>query len=163
MSVEAASRGPRVAGSARPGRLGIHVTIPPFSLFSAISELLVTAGVLYVIRRNWTRRHFPLSLFLTVALFEALVNVMYMATRSAQAASGAQPLAPGMRLFFAAHGMLSLLAYLVFVILGVFAYQDQQQGRYFFRDRPAMTWSFIVAWLVSVISGEVLFVLRYLA
>ena len=138
------------------------MSIPPFSIFSAVSELFVTAGVLFVIRRNWTRRLFPFALFLTVALFEALVNVMYMAGRASQAATGSQPLPPGMRLMFAAHGMLSLLAYLVFVVLGVFAYQDQKQGRYFFPERRALTWSFLVVWLASVGSGEALFAARYL-
>ena len=136
--------------------------IPPFSIFSAVSELFVTAGVFYIIRRNWTGRTFALPLFLAVALFEALVNVMYMAHRSAQAASGVQPLAASLRLFFALHGMLSLLAYLVFVILGVLAYQEQRNGRFWFRDRPGVAWTFIVVWLVSVASGEVLFAVRYL-
>ena len=139
------------------------MTIPPFSIFSAISELFVTAGVFFIIRRNWTRRTFPLGIFLAVALFEALVNVMYMANRAAQAAAGgAGTIAPAMKIFFAAHGMLSLLAYLVFVILGVFAYQDQKDGRFWFRDRPALTWIFLVVWTISIVSGETLFVMRYL-
>jgi uncharacterized membrane protein YozB (DUF420 family) len=136
--------------------------IPAFSIFSALSELVVTAGVLYIIRRNWTGRTFALWVFLAVALFEALVNVMYMAHRSAQVATAAEPIPPGLRLFFALHGMLSLLAYLVFVILGVLAYQEQRSGRFWFRDRPAVTWTFVVVWLVSVISGEVIFTVRYL-
>ena len=136
--------------------------IPAFSIFSAVSEILVTAGVLFIMRRNWTRRTFSLAAFLAVALFEACVNVLYMASRAAEAAGGAHPIAGGMRLFFALHGLLSLLAYLAFVILGVFAYQDQRAGRFFFRDRPALTASFLVVWLVSVTSGEVLFALRYL-
>src|SRR5262249_3648967 len=114
-------------------------------------------------RRNWTRRAFSLALFLAVALFEAFVNVMYMSTRAAQASTGAEHLSTSLKLFFAAHGMVSLLAYLVFVILGVLAWQDQRQGRFFFRDHPAMTWTFLVVWIVSVGSGEVLFVIRYLA
>src|SRR5947207_44090 len=136
--------------------------IPPFSIFSAVSELFVTAGVLYIIRRNWTRRTFALSVFLSVALFEALVNVLYMANRAAEASSGAHAsVAPGLRIFFAAHGLLSLLAYLVFVILGVFAYQDQKAGRFYFRDRPVLTWIFVAVWTVSVVSGETIFALRY--
>jgi len=135
--------------------------VPAFSVFSAISELFVTAGVFWVVRRNWTRRKFPLGLFLTVALFEAFVNVMYMASRSAAAASGSS-VAPNLRIFFALHGMLSLLAYLVFVILGVLAYQDQREDRYWFRERPGITWTFLVVWIISVGSGEVLFVTRYL-
>lgn len=135
---------------------------PPFSIFSAVSELFVTAGVFYIIRRNWTRRTFPLSVFLGVALFEALVNVLYMAHRASQAAAGVHDIAPGMKVFFAAHGILSLLAYLVFVVLGVFAWQEQRAGRFFFRDRPTLTWIFLVVWTVSIVSGETIFVLRYL-
>ena len=136
--------------------------IPPFSIFSAVSELFVTAGVLYVVRRNWTRRTFPLWLFLAVALFEALVNVTYMATRTARAAGGHDEIGAGMRLFFAAHGMLSLLAYLWFVVLGVMAWVSQQGGKFWFRDHPAHTVAFLVAWTISIVSGEAIFVTRYL-
>ena len=137
--------------------------IPPFSLFSAVSELFVTAGVLYVVFTNWNRRRFPLGVFLAVALFEALVNVAYMATRASRASSGADTISTGMKIMFAAHGMLSLLAFLVFVVLAVYAWMDQRGGRWFFRERPALTWAFLVLWIVSVGSGETLFVLRYLA
>ena len=138
--------------------------IPPFSIFSAISELFVTAGVVYVIRRNWTRRPFPFALFLTVALFEALVNVMYMANRSAAAAApdAAHAISTGMKIFYASHGLLSLVAYLVFVVLGTLAHQEQRAGRWFFRDHPMLTRVFLVMWTISIVSGEVIFVLRYL-
>ena len=138
--------------------------IPPFSIFSAVSELFVTAGVLYVVRRNWTRRAFPFPLFLGVSLFEALVNVMYMANR-ASAATGpgaTEVLSTGMKLAYAGHGLLSLLAYLIFVVLGTLAYQEQKAGRWFFRERPGLTWSFLVLWTVSIGSGEAIFALRYL-
>jgi hypothetical protein len=118
--------------------------------------------VFWIIRRNWTRRPFPLGAFLAVALFEALVNVLYMAHRAAAAAANLEPVSRGMKLAFAAHGMLSLLAYLAFVVLGVMAWQDQKASRWFFRDHPALTWTFLVVWLVSIGSGEALFVARYL-
>lgn len=138
--------------------------VPAFSIFSAVSELFVTAGVLFVVRRNWTRRTFPLPLFLAVSLFEGLVNVMYMASRSAEAGPGhaASALPVAMKLGFALHGILSLLAYVVFVVLGVLAHQEQARGRWWFRERPAATWGFLVLWVISIGSGEVLFALRYL-
>jgi hypothetical protein len=138
------------------------LTIPPFSIFSAVSELFVTAAVFYMVRLNWTRRPFPLPLFIAVALFEAFVNVVYMAKRSSHAATGVDVISPTMKLLFAGHGILSLFAFLWFVVLAVFAWQDQRAGRYFFRDRPVLTWAFLAVWFVSVGSGEVLFVLRYL-
>ena len=42
------------------------------------------------------------------------------------------------------------------------AYQEFKAGRYFFRERPGLTWTFIVVWFISVGSGETLFALRYL-
>jgi hypothetical protein len=139
------------------------MNVPPLSIFSAVSELFVTAGVLYVVWANWNRRRFRGLLFLLLALFEALVNVLYMATRAASASSGSEVVSTGMKIFFAAHGMLSLLAYIGFVILGVFAYQEQKVGRWFFRERPVLTWIFLVVWVVSIGSGEVIFALRYLS
>ena len=138
------------------------MAIPAFSLFSAISELFVTAAVFYVVYRNWTRRPVPLPLFIAVALFEAMVNVAYMATRASRASAGADTLSPTMKIMFAAHGMLSLLAFLIFVVLAVYAWLDQRGGRWFFRERPALTWAFLILWTVSIGSGEVLFALRYL-
>jgi hypothetical protein len=138
------------------------MNVPAFSVFSAISELFVTAGVLYVVWANWNRRRFPGLLFLALALFEALVNVLYMANRAASASTGHTPLSTGMKIFFAAHGMLSLLAYIAFVILGALAFQEQKVGRWFFRDHPVWTTVFLVVWVVSIGSGEVIFILRYL-
>ena len=138
------------------------MNIPPFSIFSAVSELFVTAGVIYVIRRNWTQRPFPLVVFLAVALFEAFVNVLYMATRSARAAANVDQVSTVMKLAFAGHGLLSLLAFLAFVVLGVIAWQEQRAGRYFFREHPVVTWVFAVAWTISIVSGEALFVFHYL-
>lgn len=136
--------------------------IPAFSIFSAISELFVTAGVLWIIRRNWTRRPFPVSVLLVVALFEALVNVMYMANRASHVATGRDPLSTPMKLFYAGHGMLSLVAYVAFVILALLAWQEQRAGRWFFREHPGLTWTFVLLWLISIGTGEAIFVLRYL-
>ena len=138
-------------------------TPPLFSIFSAVSELFVTAGVLIVVRRNWNRQPFPFALFITVSLFEALVNVMYMATRSANAAAAnaTEVLTTGMKLAYAGHGLLSLVAYLVFVVLGTLAYQESKAGRWFFRERPGLMWAFLVLWTISIGSGEVIFALRY--
>ena len=136
--------------------------IPPFSLFSAVSELFVTAGVVFVVKRNWDRKPFPFGVFLTVALFEAFVNVFYMAHRASQAASGRDSLSPALKLGFALHGMLSLLAYLVFVVLAVLAYQEQKSGRFLFREHVTVTVTFLVIWVVSIGSGEVMFAVRYL-
>lgn len=141
-----------------------RVDIPPFSIFSAISELFVTAGVLYVVRRNWTRRPFPFGLFLGAVLFEGLVNVLYMANRAAAATGphATEVLSSAMKIFYATHGLLSLLAYLLFVVLGTIAHQEQKAGRWFFAEHPKLTWAFLALWTVSIGTGEAIFVVRYL-
>ena len=146
------------------GGYGAGVDIPPFSIFSAVSELFVTAGVLYVVHRNWTRRTFPFGLFLGAALFEGLVNVTYMASRSAAATGphATEVLSTAMKLGYATHGLLSLVAYLLFVVLGTIAHQEQKAGRWFFPEHPRLTWSFLALWMVSIGSGEAIFVTRYL-
>jgi cellulose synthase/poly-beta-1,6-N-acetylglucosamine synthase-like glycosyltransferase len=58
--------------------------------------------------------------------------------------------------------MLSLLAYLWFVVLGVTAWVNQQADKFWFRDHPVHTWAFLLVWAISIGSGEVMFVLRYL-
>jgi len=138
------------------------MNVPPFSIFSAVSELFVTAGVLYVVWANWNHRLFSGLLFLGLALFEAVVNVLYMATRAARASTGAEVVPDSLKVFFAAHGILSLLAYVGFVILGVFAFQEQKAGRWFFPEHRKLTALFLVVWVVSIGSGEVIFALRYL-
>jgi len=44
----------------------------------------------------------------------------------------------------------------------VFAYQDQKENRFWFRDRPRLTWTFLVVWTISIVSGEAIFVAHYL-
>jgi hypothetical protein len=85
-----------------------------------------------------------------------------MATRASRASAGADTISTPMKIMFAAHGMLSLLAFLIFVVLAVYAWMDQRAGRWFFRERPALMWAFLILWTVSIGSGEVLFALRYL-
>lgn len=142
--------------------------IPAFSLFVAVGELFVTAAIVTVVWRNLRRRSFPLPLFVAVSVFEGVVNMAYMIlkTRAAEAAT-AVPVAvatvsPTMRVGFAAHGALSVLAYVAFVILGVVAYRQQKSGRFFFAEHPRMTAAFLTAWAISIVSGEAIFAARYL-
>jgi uncharacterized membrane protein YozB (DUF420 family) len=63
---------------------------------------------------------------------------------------------------FAAHGMLSILAYVLFVVLGILAWRAQKGGRWFFPEHPVLTRFFVSVWTVSVVSGEAIFAQRYL-
>lgn len=135
--------------------------IPAFSIFSAISELAVTAVVLYVIVGNLRGRPFNWKLLGAVLIFEVCVNVIYMIKRASAADVDAQ-LHGMLKGLFAVHGILSLLMLVALILAYLLSTFDHKAGRetWFRVNRPA-TWSLIVFWLLAVGSGEAAFVWRY--
>ena len=135
--------------------------IPPFSIFSAISEVVVTIVVLYTIISNLKGKKLLWPALGLVLTFELCVNVMYMSMRAASADTD-HTLTQGMKLLFMGHGMLSLVMFVGLVILFILAVIDVKSGRpSWFRRHPAGTWLFVAFWMVSVISGQAIFVWRY--
>lgn len=129
-----------------------------FSTFTAVSELFVTAAVFYVVYSNWQRRPFPAKLAFGVAAFEFLVNMLYMIFRMQQ--GPAPQHGQGMIALYAIHGSLSLLIFIAYVSLICLAYFDSKKGKFYFREHPVQTAIFIVLWLLSVGSGEVIYFLN---
>lgn len=138
------------------------MAIPPYSTFSATSELLVTAAVYYVVWKAYAHGDLRKGMLVTVLAFEAVVNISYMAYRFAvpnQALSGA----PGWLTSVAVlHGILSLAMFIGLVFLAALAWRDDRTGGNFFREQAPVTWSFVGLWGVSVASGELLYVGFYL-
>lgn len=136
--------------------------IPAFSIFSALSELVVTAIVLYVIIANLRGRPFAWRLLGGALVFEVCVNVVYMIKRAA-AVDAYEELSRGLIVLFAVHGILSLVMLMGLILAYLVATFDQKAGRQtWFQQHPAMTWGFIGLWLLSVGSGEAAFVWRYM-
>lgn len=136
--------------------------IPAFSIFSAISEIFVTIVVLYCILTTLRGQRLPKVLMGVVLTFELCVNVLYMANRAA-AADKSTELSAAMKLFFAAHGTLSLIMFLVLVVTYLVSLHSEADGEpnWFQRNRTG-TYVLLVFWMISVISGEAIFVMRYL-
>ena len=135
---------------------------PAFSTFSAIAEFFVTAGVFYIVLHNYARKGFAWRLATVLIVFEFSVNMMYMIFRMRETTAGQEsavphPLAP----FMAAHGVLSLLVFLLLVVYSYLAYAAAKRARFFFRDHPAVTWSFLALWMLSVGSGWALYFINY--
>lgn len=139
----------------------METTVPAYSIFSATSELFVTAGVLYSIIANLKGRPFPWKVLGLVVAFEGIVNVVYMA-RMAGRADKSSELSQMAKLIFAGHGMLSLLMYLALAVCFVLAVKDVKDGRetWFVRHRMG-SWTLVFFWMVSIISGEAIFLWRY--
>jgi len=139
--------------------------IPTFSQVAAISELLITAAVLYVIISNLRGRPLAWKLLLAALLYESALNIPYMIRKLPVSEGGTSPaaeLSPALTALAAFHGMLSLLMFLALWVMGVIAYLHMRQGRRFFQEHPVLSLAFIAVWIISVASGELLFILRYL-
>lgn len=135
--------------------------VPAFSIFSAISEVFVTIAVLYAVISNMNGRALNWKLLGAVLAFELCVNVVYMAGRAAKVDTDSS-ISTGMKIFYASHGILSLAMFLGIVVLFIFAVIDVKSGRqsWFARHRTG-TWIFVFFWMVSVISGEAIFFMRF--
>lgn len=137
---------------------------PAFSTFSAIAEFFVTAGVFYIVLRSYRQKGFAWLFAAALVVFEFSVNMMYMIFRMREvSAAGSQHAAGGSPygLFMAAHGMLSLLVFVLFVVFAYLAFVAMKRNRHFFQDHPGITWGFLGLWMLSVGSGEILYVLNY--
>ena len=90
--------------------------------------------------------------------------MMYMIFRMREVSAGEEvastphPLAP----FMAAHGILSLLVFLLLVVYSYLAFVADKRGRHFFHDHPAIAWSYLGLWILSVGSGWALYAINYL-
>jgi len=140
----------------------MNTQIPTFSIFSAISEVFVTISVLYSIVTVLRGKPFPRYLMGATLLFELCINVVYMAGR-ASAADTSGNLSNAMKAFYAGHGILSLLMFLGLMIVYLLALADDMKGREsWFRRHRNGTFVFLFFWMVSVVSGEAIFLMNLL-
>jgi hypothetical protein len=134
--------------------------IPPFSAFSATSELAVTAAVFYVFFQAYYRDRFRGALLAITVSFEVVVNVAYMVNRFTTPSA---PLSnPALQVLLAAHGVLSLAMLLFLIVFATGAWMVRRDDYNLFRQMPATTLTFIVLWAISIVSGEAAFVWAYL-
>lgn len=135
---------------------------PSFSTFSAIAELFVTTGVFYIVLTNYRQKGFPTRLAALVVVFEFSVNMMYMIFRMRESSAAHVHTPSALTPWLAAHGMLSLLVFVLLVIYCYLAHVAMKRGRHFFHDHRTLTWVFLGLWMLSVGSGEVLYAINYL-
>lgn len=129
-----------------------------FSTITAISELVVTAIVLFVIFDNVKGNPLRWKLLFGTLAFEVLVNVTYMVMRAVVVMENhPEPLGNWVTLLGAFHGILSLVMLIGLIVMSIFAYQASKQKIAYFREKRALTYLFVALWGVSIASGEVLY------
>lgn len=140
--------------------------VPPFfSILSLVTELCVTASVLYIIYRAYYDGVFLRAFALAVLGYELLFNISYMSARlfghvlsGEHAHTAHKPYEIAVAAF---HGSFSLVMFIALVIFFGFALRGYGRGENFFRAHPSLTAVFISAWTLSVFSGVFLFFLLY--
>ncbi len=129
-----------------------------FSTFAAISELFVTTAVLTVIISNLRGHPLRWKLLWGTLAFELFINVSYMVSRTVVIAQNdPAPLSSWIGVLGALHGILSLVMFVGLIILALLATRTLRRGEAFFQKHQALSLVFIVLWLISVGSGEVIY------
>lgn len=130
-------------------------------MFSAVSEVVVTASLLYCMITNLGGKPLRTVLMGCTLAFEVCVNVVYMLTRAAEADKSSE-FSTGMKIFFAVHGTLSLVMLLALIVTYVLSVVDLKDGRQtWFVRHAGWSWFLITVWMLSIGSGEVIFFTRY--
>lgn len=136
------------------------MAVPAFSHLSAFTELLVTAGVFYFFWQAMARDNFRWGFVWILIAYETVFNITYMASRLAQHAPS--PDYPAWAtLLLVVHGTLSLVMFLGLISFVFLAFRDRKvEGENYFRNHSSLTWTFLVLWTASVLSGELIYVLQ---
>lgn len=138
--------------------------MPAFSTFSTIAEFFVTLAVFYVVLTDYKRRPFPWKLATAVVIFEFSVNMMYMIIKMRAHSGGGEGSGGGFTpyiAFMAAHGILSLLVFILLAVFSYLAFVAWKRDRHFFAEHPKLTYTFLGLWLVSVTSGWAIYAINF--
>lgn len=129
-----------------------------FSTFAAFSELVVTAIVLQVIISNMRGEPLRWKLLFGTLAYELLVNITYMVERTVVVTTNhPDPLGNWVGILGAVHGILSLIMFVGLVVISMMAFRASRKNVAFFQNYKGLTLFFVVFWLISIISGEVLY------
>ena len=136
--------------------------IPWFSTFTLFTEILVTAGVLYIFYQAKTKNIFHYKTAAAVLGYEILFNISYMASRTGGHIKSARFEQPWEIALAAFHGIFSLLMFLALLVFMALAWKNYKKGVNYFLVHKTLTGWFIGFWLLAVISGIVFYVVSYL-
>jgi hypothetical protein len=138
-----------------------HMPIPVWSLVTLFTELIVTASVYTIIWKSYRSGVFPVRFAIAVLGYETLFNISYMLSRELSSAGATvySPYETGLAIF---HGVFSLVMFVTLVTFFLVAMRAYKRDENYFLSHPRLTFTFAVAWGVSILSGIALFASLYL-
>jgi uncharacterized membrane protein YozB (DUF420 family) len=139
--------------------------IPPlFSTFSALTELFVTAVVLWFFYKALKFADYRFGIMGTALLYETAFNIVYMVSRLFVHEEGVTHThAPWVSWFVGFHGALSLLMFIGLIWIVVWSYRRVRRGDANpLLARRRLSRSFLALWIVSVVTGEIIYAMYWL-
>ena len=137
--------------------------IPLYSTLTLFTEIIITVSILWVFYRGYYKNHFPFRFTAAVLAYEILFNISYMASRflphSARPQQVESPFHTMIAIF---HGTFALLMFILLLIFMGFAWRGYRKGTNFFKVHTRLTVTFLVAWMIAIISGFVFYYAMYL-
>lgn len=136
--------------------------LPFWSTFTLLTELVVTAGVLYSIKQGYQTGQLPARVLGASLLYEVIVNISYMAHQAVEKAGekvAHSGLYIGLAIF---HGVFSLLMFVSLLVFMLVAMKSYKKGSNFFRSHKIITGVFLVFWLTALFSGIAFYIASYI-
>jgi hypothetical protein len=131
-----------------------------WSTITLFTELMVTASIYFIVWKAYRTGKF-LRIFAFVILgYELFFNVSYMLSREVAGETSVvyKPYETGLAIF---HGIFSLVMFIALVTFFIVAARAYKRGKNYFLLQPKLTFLFVIAWGVSILSGITLFTSLY--
>jgi hypothetical protein len=136
--------------------------IPILSIVTLLTELVITASVYFIIWKAYRTGAFMRRLAFAILGYELLFNISYMLSRELGVDESTvvyNPYETGLAIF---HGTFSLLMFVMLFVFFIMAARAYRRGENYFLIHPRLTWSFVLAWGVSILSGIAFFASLYI-
>jgi hypothetical protein len=141
------------------------MTVPPtFSTFSAATELVVTAVVVWFFYRALRFGDYRFGLMSAALVYETAFNITYMVSRIFLHEEGVTHVhEPWVTWFVAFHGSLSLGMFIGLIWITAWGYRSLRRGNPNpLLARKKLSITFLVLWGVSVTTGEMIYAMYWL-
>ena len=138
------------------------MNIPILSIVTLLTELVITALVYFIIWKAYRTGVFMRALAFAILGYELLFNISYMLSRELGAEGSSAVYNPYETTLAIFHGTFSLLMFVMLIVFFLMATRAYRRGENYFLIHPRLTWSFLIAWSISILSGVVFFASLYI-
>lgn len=135
--------------------------IPWFSTLTLVTELVITISILFIFYNAYKYNKFYYGFTAAVLAYEALINVGYMTRSLFDHTVGKKITSPYYIVLAAFHGSFSLLMFILLLVFMFFAWRNYKKGINFFLVHKKLTITFLISWMVAVITGFLFYYLLY--